>query len=40
MNMLTSVIKHHAVAFFCTLTITFTFATTLLPLPGEGASVR
>jgi membrane protease YdiL (CAAX protease family) len=35
MNMLISLIKQHALAIFCTLTIALTFAATLLPLPGE-----
>lgn len=35
MNALTSFIKRHALASFCTLTIALTFAATLLPLPGE-----
>jgi len=35
MNIFTSLIKQHALALFCGLTITLTFAATLLPLPGE-----
>ena len=34
MNMLTSLIKQHALVIFCTLTIALTFAATGLPLPG------
>lgn len=39
MNMLTSLIKQHALAIFCVLTIAPSFAATLLPLPGEGVAV-
>jgi membrane protease YdiL (CAAX protease family) len=39
MNIFTSLIKQHALAFFCGLTIALTFAATLLPLPGEVAAV-
>ena len=35
MNTLTSLIKKHALAIFCALTIALTFAATLLPLPAE-----
>jgi membrane protease YdiL (CAAX protease family) len=35
----TSIIKQHAFALFCGLTIALTFAATLLPLPGELAAV-
>ena len=35
MNILTSLIKQHGLAIFCTLTIALTFAATLLSLPGE-----
>jgi membrane protease YdiL (CAAX protease family) len=35
MNAVLSSIKQHALAIFCLLTITLTFAATLLPLPGE-----
>ena len=35
----TSIIKQHALALFCGLTIALTFAATLLPLPGEVAAV-
>ena len=35
----TSIIKQHALALFCGLTIALTFAATLLPLPGELAAV-
>jgi membrane protease YdiL (CAAX protease family) len=35
MNKLISLIKQHALAVFCALTVALTFATTLLPLPGE-----
>jgi membrane protease YdiL (CAAX protease family) len=34
-----SIIKQHALALFCGLTIALTFATTLLPLPGELVAV-
>jgi len=39
MNMLTSLIKQCSVAIFCALTIALTFASTLLPLPGEAVPV-
>jgi membrane protease YdiL (CAAX protease family) len=39
MNMMISLVKQYALAIFCALTIAFTFATTLLPLPGEAAAV-
>ena len=35
----TSIIKQYALAIFCALTIGLTFATALLPLPGEVAAV-
>ncbi|HEX5807738.1 MAG TPA: CPBP family intramembrane glutamic endopeptidase, partial [Anaerolineales bacterium] len=35
----TSIIKQYALALFCGLTIALTFATTLLPLPGELVAV-
>lgn len=35
MNIFTSLIKQHALTLFCALTIALTFASTLLPLPGE-----
>lgn len=38
-NMLTSLIKQHALAIFCVLAIALTFAATLLPLPGEAVAV-
>jgi membrane protease YdiL (CAAX protease family) len=39
MNMMISPIKQHALAIFCALTIALTFATALLPVPGEAAAV-
>jgi uncharacterized protein len=39
MNMMISLIKEYAIAIFCALTVALTFATTLLPLPGEVAAV-
>ena len=39
MNTYTSRIEQHALAIFCALTIALTFATTLLPLPGEAVAV-
>ncbi|HUE99850.1 MAG TPA: type II CAAX endopeptidase family protein [Anaerolineales bacterium] len=39
MKTLTSIIKQHALALFCGLTIALTFAATLLPLPGELVAV-
>jgi membrane protease YdiL (CAAX protease family) len=39
MNMLISLIKQHALAIFCALTIALTFAATLLPLSGEAVPV-
>jgi membrane protease YdiL (CAAX protease family) len=39
MNMMISPIKQHALAIFCALTIALTFATALLPVPGELAAV-
>ena len=39
MNRMTSLSKQHALAIFCGLTITLTFAATLLSLPGEGVPV-
>jgi membrane protease YdiL (CAAX protease family) len=39
MNVFTSLIKQYALAIFCVLTIALTFATTLLPLPGELVAV-
>lgn len=39
MNRVTSLTKQHALAIFCVLTITLTFAATLLRLPGEGVLV-
>ena len=39
MNMLILLIKQQALALFCGLTIALTFATALLPLPGEAAAV-
>lgn len=39
MNRMISLIKQYALAIFCALTIGLTFATTLLPLPGEVAAV-
>ena len=39
MERLTSLIEQYALAIFCTLTIALTFASTLLPLPGEGIPV-
>lgn len=35
MKLLISLTKRHALAIFCALTITLTFAATLLPLPGQ-----
>jgi len=39
MNTLILLIKQHALAIFCALTIALTFAATLLPLPGEAVAV-
>jgi len=39
MKTLTSIVKQHALALFCGLTIVLTFAATLLPLPGELVAV-
>jgi membrane protease YdiL (CAAX protease family) len=39
MNTMISPIKQHALAIFCALTIALTFATALLPVPGEAAAV-
>ena len=39
MNMLISLIKHHALAIFCALAVALTFAATLLPLPGEAIPI-
>ena len=39
MNIMISLIKQYALAIFCALTIALTFASTLLPLPGEAAAV-
>ena len=39
MNILISLMKQHALAIFCTLTIALSFAATLLPLRGEAVAV-
>ena len=39
MKTLTSLIEQHALAIFCAFTIALTFASTLLPLPGEAIPV-